>query len=310
MKPTLSKSQEVKSPYLDQFSIRDLEEFSGVKAHTIRMWEKRYGLLRPDRTDTNIRTYGLDELKAILNISYLNQHGYKISKIAALSSEDRQVLVRSVAEKVNDHMEQLNTLKLAMLSYDEALFRSTSDAFIKQHGFKSLFEDLYVPLLERIGVLWQVDSICPAHEHFVSHLIRQRVIVATAELGVAMNTTTPLHVLYLPENEIHELGLLYVNYALRAAGKATLYLGPSLPRQDLRHILGPLKQEMVLISMLMVEPSASELQSHLDSLRAFLPEDRITFWLSGGVIGRAKDVTAPKGMKLFPKLKDLLASLD
>ncbi|MEO8591204.1 MAG: MerR family transcriptional regulator [Flavobacteriales bacterium] len=181
-----------------RFQIRDLEGFSGVKAHTIRIWEKRYGLLHPDRTDTNIRHYGLEQLRSILNVAYLNQRGYKISKLAALSVVEREKLVREVAGTQTGTDEVLNTLKLAMLGFDEPLFNSESAKHAAQHGFRSLVEDVYVRLLEQIGVLWQTSSICPAQEHFVSNIIRQKLLVATDGLALNAHATDVLHVLYLP----------------------------------------------------------------------------------------------------------------
>ena len=141
------------------FKIRDLEEFSGVKAHTIRIWEKRYGLLAPDRTDSNIRHYTLDELKVILNVAYLNKHGHKISRIAAMSQIERDRLVRELATKHNSEEEALNSLKVAMLDFDEPMLERTSARYTEQHGFQALVEKVFVPLLEQIGVLWQTSAI-------------------------------------------------------------------------------------------------------------------------------------------------------
>ena len=157
-------------PFLNRFSIRDLENFSGVKAHTIRVWERRYGLLDPDRTDTNIRTYSSEELKTILNVAFLNRHGVKISHIAALSRDERDRRVKEVADDKSDPDVSLNALKLAMLCYDADLFERTSDAFRAVEGFRALAERLYVPLLEHVGLLWQSNSICPAQEHFASNM--------------------------------------------------------------------------------------------------------------------------------------------
>ncbi|MDQ3101221.1 MAG: MerR family transcriptional regulator, partial [Bacteroidota bacterium] len=181
-------------PYLMRFQIRDLEEFSGVRAHTIRIWEKRYGLLEPERTGTNIRTYGINELKVILNVAFLNQRGHKISKIAALNAEQRDQLVREVA-LVDEHGgDALNSLKLAMLSFDEVLFESVSSKFREVNGFRKLVEQLYVPLLEHIGLLWQTNSICPAHEHFVSNIIRHKLIVASDALPLNAALHERIHI--------------------------------------------------------------------------------------------------------------------
>ena len=297
------------SPYLMQFSIRDLEEFTGVKAHTIRMWEKRYGLLAPERTDTNIRTYSLEELKSLLNISYLNHNGYKISKIAALKEADRQRLVQDVSMRSAEGSDILNSLKLAMLSFDEALFDAVTNRYRMDHSFSDLLEIVFVPLLEQIGVLWQTNTICPAHEHFISNLIRQKLLAAADGLTKPPRAGETVYVLYLPENEIHELGLLYANYLLRSVGNRTIYLGQSVPRDDLRQVADLFTGNVVFVTMLMANPPASELGGFLNELRAFLPEERIQFWVTGGQIGRATDLKPPAGVSAFADLKGLIARI-
>ncbi len=297
-------------PYLMRFQIRDLEEFSGVRAHTIRIWEKRYGILEPDRTSTNIRTYGIDELKAILNVAFLNQNGFKISKIAALSPVERDRLVREVALSKDGGGDALNSLKMAMLGFDEVLFESVSAKFREANGFKALVEQVYVPLLERIGLLWQTNSICPAHEHFVSNMIRHKLIVASEALPLSAAVRETIHVLYLPENEIHELGLLYVNYLLRAKGERTIYLGQSVPQHDLQQLIGLFPQRIVFVSILTTDPPVSEVPAMLAGLRQQLPEERFVFWLTGNQLGRMPKAAIPEGMRLFPTLRDLLKAVD
>jgi MerR family transcriptional regulator, light-induced transcriptional regulator len=293
-----------------RFQIRDLEEFSGVRAHTIRMWEKRYGLFEPDRTDTNIRTYGIEELKAILNVSYLNRHGYKISKIAALSPAQRDQLVREVAVAQQGTDDILNTLKMSMLNFDEVLFESVCGKFKEAHGFRALVERVFVPLLEHIGMLWQTNSICPAHEHFVSNIIRQKLIVAADALPLRAAPYERIHILYLPENEIHELGLLYVNYLLRSQGERTIYLGQSVPRADLLQVSALYPEKIIFISILTADPPAAEVPALLSSLRTSMPDaDRITFWLTGHQLARSPGMIVPEGMRLFTTMKDLIAAV-
>ena len=297
-------------PYLSRFQIRDLEEFSGVKAHTIRIWEKRYGLLSPERTDTNIRYYGMDDLKAILNISYLNEHGYKISVIAAMTPAQREQLVNEVAGKQGGGGDVLNTLKMAMLSFDEDLFEVTSDAYIKQHGFRALVEQIYVPLLEHIGTLWQTNSICPAQEHFVSNIIRHRLIVASHDLTTPKKANGTTHVLYLPADEIHELGLLYLNYLLRAKGERTIYLGQSVPTEDLRQVVALHQGRIVFVTVLMANPAPSEVPQYLLQLRAIVPDERVEFWLTGRQLARVEKVDVPPGMFLHPSMGAVISALD
>lgn len=298
------------NPYMNRFQIRDLEEFSGVKAHTIRMWEKRYGLLSPDRTGTNIRTYSLDELKAILNVAFLNSHGYKISKIAAMSPAERERLVSEVSGSQASGNDVLNSLKLAMLGYDEVLFESVSAKFRERHGFRALVEQAYVPLLEQIGVLWQANAICPAQEHFISNLIRHKIIQASGAIPMASSRNNRVFVLYLPENEIHELGLLYLDYILRARGERSIYLGQSVPADDLVHVAASFKENVVLVSMLMAHPAAPEIPAFLKHMRDLLPDQRVTFWLAGAQLAKVPDIEVPKGMHLHPSLASLMKSVE
>lgn len=296
--------------YMNRFQIRDLEEFSGVKAHTIRMWEKRYGLLAPDRTGTNIRTYSLDELKVILNVAYLNQKGYKISKIAALTPADRERLVSEVAGDKLEGSDVLNSLKLAMLSFDEVLFDSVSSKFRDRYGFRALVEQVYVPLLEQIGLLWQSNSICPAQEHFVSNLIRHKIIIATGALPLNSAPKARVFVLYLPENEIHELGLLYLDYLLRSKGQRTVYLGQSVPVADLEQVVSKFEGKIVLVTLLMANPPAPEIPAFLRGLRDMLPSEQVSFWMAGSQLAKLPDMSVPDGVHVYPSLASMVQAVD
>ncbi len=296
-------------PFLNRFSIRDLENFSGVKAHTIRMWEKRYKLLEPDRTDTNIRTYGSEELKTILNVAFLNRHGVKISNIAALSRTERDQRVKEVAQDKNDPDVALNSLRLALINYDTDLFENTSDSFRAQEGFRALVERLYLPLLEHVGLLWQCNSICPAQEHFTSNLVRQKLVAAIDSVRPLTRESGRLHVLYLPENEIHELGLLYLHYRLRSAGERTLYLGQSVPMQDLVQVADQIPGAITFITVLTAFPHSDDVPAYAQHLREVLPDERIEFTLAGSRVTAAKPSTPPKGTRYVERFRDLLNTL-
>lgn len=296
-------------PFLNHFSIRDLENFSGVKAHTIRIWEKRYRLLEPDRTDTNIRTYSSDELKTILNVAFLNRHGVKISNIAALSRAERDERVKRVAQDMSDPDAALNALKVALVNYDTDLFERTSDSYRGQEGFRALVERLFLPLLEHVGLLWQSNSICPAQEHFASNLVRQKLVAAIDAVRPLTRPDGRLHVLYLPENEIHELGLLYLHYRLRTAGERVLYLGQSVPMPDLVQVAERFGGPLVFVTVLTASPSSDEVPGYISALRAALPEDRIEVILTGSRVAAATVVKPPKGIRLVPRFRDLLVTM-
>ncbi|MFN3876155.1 MAG: MerR family transcriptional regulator, partial [Flavobacteriales bacterium] len=291
-----------------RFHIRDLEQFTGVKAHTIRVWERRYGLLKPDRTDTNIRTYDLDELKTILNVAYLNQRGIKISRIAAMDQGERERAVQDAALREASADGVLNTLVMAMLAFDEELFERACDEHAKRHGFRALVEQVIVKLMERIGLLWQSSAICPAQEHFVSNLVRQRLIVAVAGLP-KVAAGGPLNVLFLPEDEIHELGLLYMHYLLRAQGQRTVYLGQSVPRGDLKQIASLYPGPIRFVTLLVVRPAPDEALDYLNGLRADMPEERLTFVAAGQPLGGIDPEHAPRGFTLYRDLNSLVRSI-
>lgn len=295
--------------FLSRFHISDLEQFSGIKAHTIRAWERRYGLLDPGRTDTNIRTYDLSELKIILNVAYLNQRGFKISKLAAMTADAREQLVRSAAMQEQGTESIINSLVLAMLSFNEALFTSIIGTYENEHGFRALVERVFIKLLERIGLLWQSSAICPAQEHFVSNLIRKRLIVASAQQPVVDSAGT-VYVLHLPENEIHELGLLYVDYLLRSHGRRTIYLGQSVPQSDLRQVVALHPGNLVLIGLYIVTPAPEDAEAYLRKLRLDMPDERVSFLCAGAPLRDLAAASVPSGMKTFPSLAALVAEVD
>lgn len=220
------------------FSIKDLENLTGIKAHTIRIWEKRYNILNPDRTATNIRTYDSSNLQKLLNISFLNEHGYKISRISKLNEEEINKMVRNINAKASTENRALNALKLSMINFDEELFNKTYEGLRKDKSFREVFHQVFLPFLGNIGVLWQTDTIKPIHEHFIVDLIKQKIYLHLAEVKKTNKPTRDrLYVLFLPENEIHDIGIIYLYYELIYNNRNAIYLGPSLPLSDLSYLM-------------------------------------------------------------------------
>ncbi|PRX41746.1 MerR family transcriptional regulator [Salegentibacter salegens] len=220
------------------FSIKDLENLSGIKAHTIRIWEKRYNILNPDRTSTNIRTYDSSNLQKILNVAFLNEHGYKISRISKLSDEEIAKMVRSISASTSKENRAQNSFKLSMMNFDEELFNNTYETLRKDKSFRQIFHQVFLPLLEQIGMLWQTDTIKPIHEHYIVDLIKQKLYYNLAEIKKEIKPSSDkLYVLFLPENEIHDIGIIYLYYELLYHGNQAIYLGPSLPLTDLGYLL-------------------------------------------------------------------------
>ena len=217
------------------FSIKNLENLSGIKAHTLRIWEKRYNLLSPERTDTNIRRYSLDSLRKLLNITLLYNHGFKISKIASLNSDEIPKLVRSIALKTNSEQVSINAFKLSMINFDYELFDANYEEILENHDFDHLFMQIFMPLMKELGILWQTGAISPSHEHFITNLVKQKIHLQTESLQRRKFNSSehPIFVLFLPENEIHELGILYLNYLILSKGYRTIFLGQSLQTSSL-----------------------------------------------------------------------------
>lgn len=254
------------------FSIKDLEHLSGIKAHTIRIWEKRYNILTPDRTDTNIRTYDLSNLQKILNVTFLNGHGYKISRIAKLSNDEIGRMVKDVAASSSEKSRAINSFKVAMINFDQVLFNKTYNKLLENKNFREIFHHIFLPLLEEVGLLWQTDTINPVHEHFIVGLIKQKLYLNIALLENSnSNTSDELYVLFLPENEIHDLGILFINYELNYYKKKTIYLGPSMPMADMKYLL-EIHPNIRFVSYLTIVPK--ELPSFIDEFQRELCFDR------------------------------------
>ena len=215
------------------YTIKDLENLSGIKAHTIRIWEKRYGLLVPQRTDTNIRRYTDDDLKKIINISLLVNRGFKISKIALLSEEELYNHALKANSKPEDTNDRIEKLIFYMLSLDINSLEQEVESLIQEAGVEKAIYLYIFPLMEKIGALWQANSIVPAQEHFMFNFLRQKLIIETDKLPKANGQAESSGLFFLPEGENHEFSLLFYNYLARKNGHRTLYLGQSVPLSDI-----------------------------------------------------------------------------
>ena len=264
-----------------QFSIKDLENLSGVKAHTIRIWEKRYNLLQPERSDTNIRKYDLINLKKLLNVTFLYNEGYKISKIAGYPEEEINRLISMESGK-HEKDYAIQEFKTAMFDFDHVLFSRTYDRLMETRDFQDVFFSVFVPLLHDIGILWQTNTLDPVHERFISELIRQKVIVEIDRLqGDRTTKTKPDFALYLPHDEIHEIGLLFANYLILKNGFGSLYLGNNIPIENLVHITKH-HEELTFLSYMTVKPdneSVKEYAARYETLMKDHPGFKL--WLMG-----------------------------
>lgn len=261
-----------------RYSIRDLEKLTGIKAHTLRMWEKRHKIMEPHRTDTNIRYYDDNDLKKILNISLLNNRGFKISKLAGLSIEELNNKVLELSEAKSDADLHIDRLVISMIELDEAKFEKVLSDIILRFGFETSILYIVYPFLEKIGVLWITGNINPAHEHFISNLLRQKLIVAVDSVSVDGEATKSSFLLYLPENEMHEMGLLFSNYLIRKNGFKTIYLGQNVPFEDLEVIMEVHEPEYIF-TYFTGPVTNGDLQNYLDKLSESFP--KVTIYVTG-----------------------------
>jgi len=292
-----------------EFTIKDLENFSGIKAHTIRIWEKRYNLLQPKRSNSNIRYYDIENLQKLLNVSLLNNSGFKISKIAQLSEDSINVKVRELVQNESVNSQALNSFKLAMLGFDDFLFNKTYNSLISQYSFRYIFKSVFIPFLNEIGMLWQVNTITPAHEHFIANLINQKIHVNIDKLQVSdTSKKTKPFVLFLPLNEIHELGLLFLHYELLLHGYNSIYLGQSVPLESL-NALQKVYPTASFITYLTVEPSKESVEEYLKRIEEeVIDNSDCSVWVLGGKVKNIIEQGSVdiKGVRLFNSNDDLL----
>ncbi|WP_317172503.1 MerR family transcriptional regulator [Pedobacter foliorum] len=222
---------------MKKYSISDIEGLIGIKAHTIRVWEIRYNLVPPKRTLTNIRYYDEDDLKALLNIVTLNENGYKISKIAKMSRTQISDLVVQLKTNWNNDSVQILSLSNATVDYDEVAFSEILAGCITEMGLIKTMDLVLFPFMKKVGMLWQTGAIDPSHEHFASNLIRDRIIVEIDRVEKPHKDRPKRFLLFLPEAEMHEVGLLFTRYLLKSCGQDTLYLGSGIPYADLKKIV-------------------------------------------------------------------------
>lgn len=286
------------------YSIKDLEILTNIKSHTIRIWEKRYAILKPNRTQTNIRQYDNDDLTKLLNVTLLNKQGYKISKIAAMSDVEVKQLILDGISSVDDD-EIISSLIVGMIELDEVQLNIAIEKSNVVNGFENTITNVIFPFFHRIGLMWQAGAINPAQEHFVSHLVRQKIIAATDKLPYLQNDKMPKVLLFLPENELHELALLFYNYALRARNCITIYLSQAVPVQDLDRILEIANPDAIVCT---ITNALSDLEMQ-NILKPLSNATSCAVFLSGPIIKSYSEKLAAN-ISTFENLSELLERLD
>jgi len=291
---------------VSKYSIKDIEQLSGIKAHTLRIWEQRYNFIKPKRTTTNIRYYDDDDLKLVLNMALLKDNGYKISRICNMDDREIQGAVVQLMDKKLGYPEQIQGLTLAMLEIDEDRFEKILSSNILHIGFERTMINLIYPFFQKIGVLWQTGSISPAQEHFISNLVRQKVIVAIDGQVVCTSSCNKNYLLYLPENEMHEISLLFSAYLIKSRNNRVIYLGQNVPQNDLISIYKDHNPDYIL-TVMTTSPTAGDVQSYVNELSHSFKNAKVII-TGHQVLGQ--DVEIPDNIILFKELQDLVNHLE
>lgn len=287
---------------MNRFSIKDIENLTGIKAHTIRIWEQRYGILQPKRTDTNIRYYDANDLKIALRVALLNNHGYKISRIHQMTGNEMSVLI----QKINDEqfkMELLVTEMLeATLAMDIDLFETLLNGYLKKHGVENMVEKLIFQFLNKIGMMWMTDKLFPAQEHLISNVIYRKLAIAIELLPPKQPGAKPSVLLFLPEGELHDIGLMYVHYLLLKNGKNPIYLGPNTPTQDAVFVHSQKKPDYIYMHI--TSPANEfDISKFIKATEPYFKTS--TLYISGEPVVRKKISHKPEHVKFLSSLEQV-----
>ena len=286
---------------MNTFSIKDLEQLSGIKAHTIRIWEQRFSFLKPSRTGTNIRYYTNEELKNVLNVSLLNRYGYKISHIDKMNTKEMEEKILSLSQTEAQQERIVNELINQMIVLNTDEFETTLNKFIATKGIEKTITTVVFSLLEKIGLLWQTNHIIPAQEHLVTNIIRQKIIIGIENLTNNVKDSKSV-LLFLPEGEYHEICLLFVHYLLKRKGIKVIYLGANSPLKDVSFLVN-LKKPLYLYTHLTSVGNKFHLEKFFTKLHSIIPDNKII--ISGQLVNGYKKVV-PSNIELKNSLNDVL----
>jgi DNA-binding transcriptional MerR regulator len=287
-----------------QYSISDLERLSGVKAHTLRVWESRYKLIVPSRTDTNIRYYSDEDLKKIMNVAFLVHNGLRISKVASMTDTEQRSLVLDKSNGGHNHEGTLTALKVAMIEFDQETFERVLNRCMLNLGAEEAFNSVLGDFLRHLGVLWQTNAITVAHEHFVTSMIKQKLYSLIDQLTVAPSPQAKSHLLYLPAGELHELGLLYLHFLLKKNGQRSLFLGQDVPLEFLGEANDHLNAD-VIISIFTTHPQKEDVENYIHQLGTTNGSRKTKFLLAGYPLREYTKPLKDKRFKLYGTLEDL-----
>jgi DNA-binding transcriptional MerR regulator len=290
------------------YSIKDLENLSGLKAHTLRIWEKRYGIIKPQRTETNIRYYGDEDLQKILNISLLNRKGIKISKIAGMTNEELKQKVAEITEVGSEFQDQVDSMMMAIFELNESKFNIILDHHIQSEGFETTMHHIVYPLLDKLSTMWIAGSVKRVHETFVINIIKRKIIVAIDKIKKPDSHNVPRFLIYLPENESHELSLLFLHFILSKYGAEVLNMGSNVSLIDILEAKNIYHPDYIF-TIFNDSFAESPLQPYIQQLAQNSTETRI---LISGFQTVNQNLSLPPNVQIIPgieNIKSLLHSL-
>ena len=292
-----------------KYSIKDLERLSGIKAHTIRIWEQRHNIIEPKRTDTNIRFYEDADLKRLLNVSFLVHEGVKISKVANLTEDQMHAMVQDHARYDGNHTTEINALKMAMFEYSQEAFNKAFKRCVQLYGEQETFTHVLGAFISQLGILWQTNTVNVTHEHFVSNLIKQKLYTAIDNIEVKPKKDSPTYLLYLPSNELHEIGLLFLEYTLRQKGLNIIQMGQNTPSDYLMAVYSKYQFDYA-ISVFTTNPHSSEMEQYLNDLLGKMENTKVKFYFCGAQLVDLIDMEySHEKVKLFKTVSELSESL-
>ncbi len=290
---------------MNYFSIKDIENLTQIKAHTLRIWEQRYNVLRAKRTTTKIRYYDAEDLKTALRIALLNKHGYKISKISNMRPEEVDDLINAIDDRSFLSLAVANRLLEAMLSFDIELFEAILDQHIREHGLERTVEDVIFQFMEKVGMLWLGNRVMPAQEHLVSNVVYRKVALAIEKTPGIVSARASKMLLFLPEGETHDLGLQYVHYLAKKLGFKVLYLGADAPLSEVKFTYQHQAPEYVYLHLTSVVKEFNLLR-YINRLGEEL--SKATIFVSGQMLRKYR-IDPPGNMKFLFSLKDVRETL-
>jgi len=287
---------------LPHFSIKDIESLTGIKGHTLRIWEQRYGIINPKRTETNIRYYDDDDLKQLLSISILNEHNFKISEIAKMTEGEISNAVLKLTSTTGEFANQIKSLISDMMTFNELDFHNKLNEFIAEYGLEETYIKILLPFLVEIGILWQIGSIQPSHEHFVTNIIKQKLFASIDQQIANKSEHRKKFLLFLPETETHSLSLLFANYVIRSRGHDVIFLGQEVPLEDLKSAFKNEDPDYIYTTATIAHLKIS-MQELLDFLSSNWPNSQI---LVSGYQFLMADLNIPVNVRLLKKAEDFI----